>query len=245
MNRKGKNGVIIRTIISVIVIGLLILGFYLVFKALGYTNLTKEELRDLIDSAKALGPIVYIFISFLQVTFIPVPGMVTILSGNLLFGPWEALLYSFIGMLLGSLFAFYLGRVIGRSFVNWVVGDKNTVDEYLKRAKGKEIVLFFFMFLLPMFPDDALCALAGITPITWPVFILMQVITRPISILGTIFFMSGEIIPFKGWGLVVIGLVGILSIIAFIISYKNSEKINSYLNKIATKITNIFNKKEK
>ena len=60
------------------------------------------------------------------------------------------------------------------------------------------------MFLLPMFPDDILCSIAGIMPITYSVFIFMQLITRFTSIGGTLLFMSGEIIPYHGWGLVLI-----------------------------------------
>ena len=39
-----------------------------------------------------------------------------------------------------------LGRKIGRPFVNWIVGDKETVDYYLKKLKGKETIILFFMF---------------------------------------------------------------------------------------------------
>ena len=44
------------------------------------------------------------------------------------------------------------------------------------------------MFLLPMFPDDILCSIAGIMPITYSVFIFMQLITRFTSIGGTLLF---------------------------------------------------------
>ena len=122
-------------------------------------------------------------------------------------------------MILGAILAFYLGRVFGRPFVNWVVGDKETVERYLKKIKNKEFVVFFFMFLLPLFPDDTLCSVAGITKLRWRDFLLIQIITRPTSILGTLFFMSGEVIPYHGWGLVVLAVVCILSIVAFILSF--------------------------
>ena len=92
------------------------------------------------------------------------------------------------------------------------------------------------MFLLPLFPDDALCAIAGILPITFPVFIFIQIVTRCTSIAGTLFFMSGEIIPYHGWGLIVLVVIAILSIVAFIFSYKNANKINEALIKTIDKI---------
>ena len=119
---------------------------------------------------------------------------------------------------------------------------KEETDYYLSKLKGKETVLLFFMFILPAFPDDALCAIAGITNMKTWIFTIMQIVTRPISILGTLLFMSGEIIPLKGWGIVLIIFIAIISIIAFIIAFKNSDKINDYLEKIALKITSKIKK---
>ena len=176
------------------------------------------------------------------VTFIPIPSTVTILAGNYLFGPGLSFLYSYIGIIIGSVLAFFLGRLIGRPFVNWVIGDVTAVDEYLKRMKNKEKVVLFFMFLLPLFPDDAICALAGILPISFLSFLFMQIVTRATSIGGTLLFMSGEVIPYNGWGLAVIIVVCVLAIIAFIYSFKNAEKINDLFYKLIDKI---FYKKNK
>lgn len=236
---------IIKLIIGFIILGIFIALGYLVLHLLGYDKISKETLQEMVNSTGIYGKLIFVIISFLQVTFVPIPAAITIISGNILFGFWEGFFLSFIGILLGSIVAFLLGRVIGRRFVNWAFGDKETVDYYLEKIRGKEIVLLFFMFLLPCFPDDALCSIAGITNMKTPVFVIMQIITRVTSILGTLFFMSGEIIPYKGWGLIIIILVAILAIIAFMFTYNNAEKINTKLENTALKITNIFKKKEK
>lgn len=234
---------IIKLVVSLIIITGIILIGYVILDCLGLTNLTQEQLQTEIEKFGAWGPIIFIVVSFLQVTFIPIPGSITILCGNYLFGPWMSYLYSFIGMFLGSMFAFFLGRVIGRRFVNWIVGDSETVDYYLSKLKGKETIILFFMFLLPMFPDDILCSIAGIMPITWGVFIFIQVITRITSIGGTLFFMSGEIIPYdKPWGIAILIVLGIIALIAFIYAYKNSQKIN---DKLISFINKVFYRKHK
>lgn len=233
---------IVKLLMSLVIIGIVLLAFYLILHHFNLTNLTKEQLQDRIASYGSLGPLIFIFVSFLQVTFVPIPGSITILAGNYLFGPWLSYLYSFIGMFLGSLLAFFLGKVIGRRFVNWIVGDKQTVDYYLKKLKGKETIILFFMFLLPLFPDDLLCSIAGIMPISWPVFIFIQIITRITSIGATLFFMSGEIIPYEGWGIAVLIVLGIVCIISFIYAYKNSEKLN---DKLINFLNKLFFKKKK
>lgn len=225
-----------KLILSCLVIGALVGALYLVMYLLGWTDLTQEELQEFITAQGAVAPLVFILISFLQVTFVPIPGAVTILAGNYVFGAGQSFLYSYIGMLTGAMFAFALGKWIGRPFVNWIAGGSEKVDEWLTKLKGRENVLLFFMFFLPFFPDDILCSVAGILPIGWIGFFIMQVITRLTSVGATLLLMSGEVIPWHGWGLVVLALIAVLAIVAFIISYRNAERINKALERLSDQI---------
>ncbi len=242
-NKKiNKKQFFMKIVISIIVVLIIVIISYFILKEIGWLHLSKEQLQDKIASFGAWGPLIFIALSFLQVTFIPIPSTITIVAGSYLFGWILSFIYSLIGILLGSLFAFFLGRKIGRPFINWVVGDKETVDYYLKKLKGRSNVILFFMFLFPLFPDDALCALAGITQIRYSTFTIMQIITRIISIGATLIFMSGEIIPLNGWGITLIVIVAILGIIGFILAYKYSDKINDKLIEVTDKL---FKKKPK
>ena len=169
--------------------------------------------------------------------------MVTILAGTLLFEPWEAFLYSLIGMFLGGSLGFYLGRVLGKKFVYWIAGDKQKVDEYLDKIKGRETVLLFFMFLFPFFPDDLLCSVAGISKIKFKTFSIIQIITRITSIGCTILVYGGYFIPLgENWGWIVIGILSVLGIIAFIFSYKYADQIQEWFVNIYNKVGNWFKK---
>ena len=201
---------------------------YLSLYLLGWTNLTQLELQNFIESKGAIAPLVFILISFLQVTFIPIPGAITILAGSYLFGIGKSFIYSYIGMLAGAIFAFFLGKTVGKPFANWLIGSENKVDGWIKRLKGKQNVVLFFMFFLPFFPDDILCTVAGLLPITYGGFLLMQIITRATSIGFTLLFMSGRFIPYHGWGIVFLAFIGVLCIVAFAFSMKYSEQINDY-----------------
>ena len=114
---------------------------YFILKWFGLTELSQEEIQEYLSKSGALAPLLFILITFLQVTFIPIPSTITVLVGNYLFGFWVSFLYSYIGMLLGSIFAFYLGRWFGRRFINWLVSDKETVDKYLLKIRAKGNVL--------------------------------------------------------------------------------------------------------
>lgn len=234
MNESKKT--ILKIILSIIVIGLIILVGYLVLDYFGLLSLTREQIQTYIHKTGALAPLAFIFITFLQVTFIPIPSTVTILAGNFLFGFWLSYLYSFIGLILGSVVAFLLGRVIGKPFVQWVAGGKDKLDNWVKRLKGRENVFLFFAFLFPFFPDDFLCTLAGILPIKFSVFMIMQIFTRTTSIGGNLLFLSGEVIAYEGVGLVVIIALIILGIASFVLSMIYADKLNALFDKFVNKI---------
>ena len=233
MNESKKT--ILKIILSIIVIGLIILVGYLVLDYFGLLSLTREQIQAYIHKTGALAPLAFIFITFLQVTFIPIPSTVTILAGNFLFGFWLSYLYSFIGLILGSVVAFLLGRVIGKPFVQWVAGGKDKLDNWVKRLKGRENVFLFFAFLFPFFPDDFLCTLAGILPIKFSVFMIMQIFTRITSIGGNLLFLSGEVIAYEGVGLVVIIALIILGIASFVLSMIYADKLNALFDKFVNK----------
>lgn len=237
MKQNDKNKTIIKLYLSGLLILILFAIAYYLYSKYGLNELrNQKKLQEYISSFGIWAPLLFILISFLQVSFIPIPGSITIVAGTYLFGVWKSFLYSYIGMMIGSIVAFYLGRLLGRPFVNWVAGGKEKVDSILEKTKNKQNVVMFFAFLFPFFPDDLLCSVCGILKMKFIVFLIMQIVTRATSILATILFMSGNFIPYSGWGIPVLALIGILAIMAFLISYKYSDKIETFfINKFSKK----------
>ena len=234
-----RNKIIIKIFVSIAILASFLILIYLILKKAGLDKLSQEEIQIFLQSKGALAPLLFILITFLQVTFIPIPSTITVLVGNYLFGFWISYLYSFIGMMIGSVLAFYLGRWCGKKFIYWLVSDKELVDEYLNKIKNKGNVLLFFMFVFPFFPDDLLCSVAGVLPISGLAFTIMQVFTRGITILTTLFMLSGDIIPFTGWGIPFNICLVLIIMSIFYISYKNAElisvKIKELINKFKRK----------
>ena len=97
------------------------------------------------------------------------------------------------------------------------------------------------MFLFPFFPDDLLCMIAGILPISLVGFLLIQLVTRATSIITTLLVLSGDIIPFNQIGITIILVICLILTIAFYICYKKSDNINNCF----VSIVNKFFKKNK
>ena len=138
MESIDKKKFIKKIVVSTIGLVSLFALIYFVLNIFGLTNISKEEMQEFISSTGAVAPLIYILVTFLQVTFIPIPSTVTIVVGSYLFGVGLAFIYSYIGMLIGSMLAYYLGKVLGRPFINWVSGSKEETDKWMSKLNGKE-----------------------------------------------------------------------------------------------------------
>lgn len=232
LTREEKRNIVIRAAISVLVIGAIIGVGYLVLYIFGLTDIRREQIQEFVNSAGALAPIVFILISFLQVTFIPIPSTVTVLAGAYVFGALPSFFYSYIGINLGAIVAFELGRGLGRPFARWVAGSEETLNLWIGKLKGRENALLWIMFFCPFFPDDTLCAVAGMFKISRIEFLAMQLITRMTSIGSTLLIMSGEIIPYEGWGLIVLSIVAVLFVAMSILALIYYEKLTAFVYKV-------------
>ena len=203
-----------------------------VFFAICATGIIKkitsiEALRDYISEFGNMAVFLFILFSFLQVIILPVPGSVTVAAGVALFGPLKCSIFSFIGITLGSIVAFAIGRVVGEKAVRWIVGEE-TLKKWLQKLKGKDYLILSIMFLLPLFPDDVLCFVAGLSSMTWTYFIVMIVITRVTSILATSY--SVGLIPLTTWwGIMIWAVILALVVAAFWLVLKYSDKIDEFI----------------
>ena len=170
-----------------------------------------QGLRDYIAKFGNMAVFLFILFCFLQVVILPIPGSVAVAAGVALFGPLKCAIYSFIGIILGSVVAFAIGRWVGYKAVKWIVGE-DTLKKWLAKLKGKDYLILSLMFLLPMFPDDVLCFIAGLSSMTWPYFLIMITITRAISVFTTAY--SVGLIPFNTWWGILIWVIIAAAVVA-------------------------------
>ena len=227
--KLSKKKKIIRSciVIAIILVVCTLAYFILVWTgAWEYIN-SVDKIRNLILSLGFWGRFAFVMLQFLQVTFLPLPSTVTTLAGVLIYGPLQTALLSLAGVVLGSVFAFFLGRMFGRKLVEFMVG-KETCEKWVKFLTNAKYS-FFVMMVLPVFPDDVLCIVAGLTNMSWTFFVVTNLIARPIGIFMTCYLGSGHLIPYHGWGLVVWAIIVVLVGILLFLSFKYQSKIEAFL----------------
>lgn len=224
-NINNKKRIIITSIITIIAVLILIALYFILDLGKYFTDI--DYLGKVINSDN--GRLVYIFINFLQTTLIPITNIPTIMAGTQIYGPWDAANLAIVGVLSGSVISFYIGRIFGRKLVNWMLGEE-TVNKYLEMARGRENVVVFLILLLPGFPDDIICILAGLTSMSFRFFSITILITRTIPLYLVAY--SASIIPLDtvwGW-IVIILLYGIIFYISQLV-LKNWDSILAKFNK--------------
>lgn len=174
------------------------------------------------------GILVYMLIQAVQVVFLPVPAAVIALAGSLIYGPFLGGLYCSIGVLLGSNLSYALGRLFGYRLVSWVAGENNAI-KYTNILNNKGKLFLPMSFLLPMFPDDILCLISGMTKMKYSFFLAATTLTRPIGVFCMCLFGGGYIIPFAGWGLYVWCVIAVIMTFVIYYTYKYQEKIENWL----------------
>ena len=202
-------------------------------------SLTNMELiKNFILSTGFWGMAVFVGVQIIQVVFLPLPSIVLNLVGVALYGPTVAFLLSSLGVFLGSVAAFALGRIFGKKLVEWIAG-KDKAIEYRRLLSHKGKYMLILMLLFPFFPDDILCMVAGITTMSWKFFIIAVLLTRPITIAVMCYMGTGDIIPFTGWGIA----AWIAIAIAFMLLFYLLNKYKNQLTVIASKIWGARKKK--
>lgn len=196
-----------------------------------------NSLRREIEKSGAYAVFAFLVLQILQVTVLPIPGVVAIGAGVCLFGEFMGGLYSFIGITAGSFISFFIGRTLGYKAAKFLLG-KRTLDLTLEKIKGKDKAVLTAMFLLPFFPDDALCFAAGLSSMSAKYFSVTILITRIVSSFLTAYSVGGKIIPYDTWWGIAVWAV-LIGFAAFLTKkvYDNGEKIQKAISdlKIKTK----------
>ncbi len=137
----------------------------------------KRFLKRTLGEWGILAPVIFIGLQALQVIIAPIPGEVTGILGGYLFGEWIGLLYSTIGLTLGSVAAFGVGRWLGARYVQKLVSpDIWQKMGFIVEAEGA--ILCFIIFLIPGLPKDMVCYLFGLSPMPFWVFAVVSTLGR-------------------------------------------------------------------
>jgi uncharacterized membrane protein YdjX (TVP38/TMEM64 family) len=115
------------------------------------SHLTPEALGQVLESAGYWAPLLFILVYTAGVCLF-VPGTLLTTLGAAIFGAYWGFLYVWVGAMLGSSAAFWIGRTLGREFAASLIGDRlKKYDEAIER-NGFATVLYLRLIYFPFTP---------------------------------------------------------------------------------------------
>ena len=187
-------------------------------------SVSVEGVQQYIRGFYPYSQLVFFVIQLLSVIVAPIPSNISAAAGGALFGTWVSFGLTMGAVVLGSVTVFVLARRLGRSFVDRVVSG-SAYQRYMDVVRRKQNVFLILAFLFPFFPDDMICALAGLTDIPFSRFFLIVLLTRPWGLLFAS-ALGGAALHATWWWM---ALAGVLGGVVFVLGMKYAERLEQWV----------------
>lgn len=181
------------------ILGLLAVAAFAVFGWHKGIFASSEAFSAYIISLGVAAAVIFTIVQAIQVVIPILPGAIGCVAGIFAFGPIWGLVYSYIGISIGSIIAFLISKHYGLPVVRKFVSQKK-LDKYMNwLEKGKKLdKILAVLILFPVAPDDILCFLAGLTKMSLKKFSVIIFLCKPPAIAIYSLTLAG-VISFAGF----------------------------------------------
>ncbi len=205
---RGAWPLWLRALIALLLAALLIAPLWIWRAELMGIFAAREQVAAEVRAAGAWGPLALIGLIVAQTIVAPIPGQAINLVAGYLYGLGWGLLYSWIGLALGSALAMGLARYAGRPVVERLI-SRRALDRLDGLAAQGGWRFFGLAFFIPGLPDDLLCFAAGLTRLPLRKLIALNAVARIPGLLAAVWLGAyAERLPWPaqviGGGLVVV-----------------------------------------
>ena len=158
------------------------------------------------------GPAI-LFVLFILQTFLAfIPGQALMVASGYIYGFSGGIMITWISLVVGGQMAFWLARRYGRPFAEkWVTPA--TLDRWDKSAAGQGISFYVITLVMPFFPNDAMCYVAGLGHMSYRRFLIANTCGRGIAstltvVVGAFANQISSLIWIAIVGFIILGIIG-------------------------------------
>lgn len=138
----------------------------------------------------------------LQVFIAVIPGQMLMIVNGYVFGFWKGLIITWTSLVLAGEVAFWLARRYGRPVAARFVAPA-TLEKWDHASFNQSILFYVITMLLPLFPNDVMCYVAGLTPMPPLRFLAANMLARLIASLALVYLGAfGKGLPPWAWGII-------------------------------------------
>lgn len=158
------------------------------------------------------GPLVLFVLMVTQVFVAIIPGHALMITAGYVYG-MTGLFVIITSTILGSQIAFFIARQYGRNLI-YKLASPQIIERWDRMARNQGALFYFFTFVLPIFPSDLMCYVAGLGKISARRFLVANALGRTvvaisITVIGMyglnpplafwLTFIGGMLASFVGW----------------------------------------------
>ena len=158
------------------------------------------------------GPAILCILFILQTFLAFIPGQALMVASGYVYGFSGGIMITWASLVLGGQMAFWLARRYGRPFAEkWI--SPSILDRWDKSAAGQGIGFYIITLVMPFFPNDAMCYVAGLGNMSHRRFLVANALGRGIASVFTVLVGAfADQIPSLLWiaiiAFVVLGVIG-------------------------------------
>jgi uncharacterized membrane protein YdjX (TVP38/TMEM64 family) len=180
----------------------------------------QQAVSAYLKSYGALGPIVLFVLMIAQVFIAFIPGHALMVTAGYVYGGL-GLFIVITSTVLGSQIAFMIARWYGRDLIHKLASPK-IIKRWDDMARNQGTMFYFFSFVLPIFPSDLMCYVAGLATISPKRFLISNILGRTCcAVFVTLIGIYGMHPPVMFW------VISILVISLFFVGWAVYKKRNS------------------
>lgn len=219
---------ILKSIFVILLLSIITIAFYFLFKALGINDI--ESLKLILNKNKAISWLIYILLfisSTVCLAFFPATSLTYITVAIILFGSLNAFILSSVSILIASIILYAFGYFGANKIIKWCIGEKS-LEKSQKLLNNRSYLLLFLMYLFPLFPDDALCVVAGSIKMKFIPYLILILIGRTVGI-ATICFIGSGILDFNALSYIDWFVLINIILVDLIIIFTYQSKVESWI----------------
>lgn len=185
---KKNKKIILKALLIIAIIGAIAGTTYGILYACGFTSVEKfRELRDKLGDSLGFWAII-VALQIVQVVLIPISNQIISVPVAILFNNelWKVFVSSFIGVEIGTIILYFIGRFGGEKILGFILSDKEKVkhtQEFMRKGKS----FYPIGMLIFIIPDDILTTLAGSAKYNFLYVLIVSFLTRAVCVATSVF----------------------------------------------------------
>jgi uncharacterized membrane protein YdjX (TVP38/TMEM64 family) len=223
-------------ILKLIILALIIIGLSVLIYMLApeFVTIFKDidKAKEYLLQYEAASILIFMLLQIIQIVISVLPGQVLQFVAGYIYGFPFGILWSLIGIGLGTIITFYLAKFLGKDAMH-VIFDEDKITRFINLLNSKKAyTVIFVLFLIPGIPKDLISYAAGVSEIKIKPFLILSIVGRSPALIATIamsrLLYNGDYI----WLGIFIFIVAIL----FILGIWKHNHLTEYIDKVYIKL---------